>query len=203
MNYVSWNHTLIVPSTKWISSNALCKSAVNKMNYVSQNHTVDSRNVLDEKAFRGRNYSCSISWHKSINAGLLLANLLHALLCKKLVYFVHSAFCPQNDFCARKYVLVSIFCGHNANSLMFFVNKMSYGVSWFRNEFIEATNCGIIPKERALGKCLTSHSSLSMKRSLRSRKTVLQMQKKSFNRARSAIAEIWWLSRLLFKYLSE
>ena len=64
---------------------------------------------------------------------------------------VHSAFCPRNAFCARKYVLTSIFRGHNANSLVFFVDKRRYGVSWFRNEFIEAPNCGIIPKERALG----------------------------------------------------
>ena len=33
-------------------------------------------------------------------------------------------------FCARKYVLTSIFCGNNANSLVFFMNKRHYGVSW-------------------------------------------------------------------------
>ena len=42
---------------------------------------------------------------------------------------------PFVAFCARKYVLASIFCGHNAN-LSFFVDKRGYGVSWFRNEFM-------------------------------------------------------------------
>ena len=51
INYVSQNHTLIILSTKCISSNALRKSAVDEMNYVSQNHTVDSRNALDERHF--------------------------------------------------------------------------------------------------------------------------------------------------------
>ena len=75
-----------------------------------------------------------------------------------IITFVYkmSLFCPHNEqvhsaFCARKYVLASIFCGYNANSLVFFVDKRHYSVSWFRNEFIEAPNCGIIPKERALG----------------------------------------------------
>ena len=47
MIYVSQNHTLIILSTKCISSNALHESAVDEINYVSQNHTVDSRNALD------------------------------------------------------------------------------------------------------------------------------------------------------------
>ena len=36
---------------KCLSSNALRESAVDEMNYVSQNQTVDSRNVLDERHF--------------------------------------------------------------------------------------------------------------------------------------------------------
>ena len=42
MNYVSQNHTLIILSTKCLSSKSLRESAVDEMNYVSQNHTVHS-----------------------------------------------------------------------------------------------------------------------------------------------------------------
>ena len=112
---------------------------------------------------------------------------------------VHSAFCPQNAFCGRKYVLASIFCGHNANSLVFFVGKRLYGVSWFPNEFIQVPNCGIIPKERALG----DENVFPWKDPCGCEKPsrVLWAGERSSIRARSAIAEIWWLSRLLFRDL--
>ena len=40
INYVLWDHTLIIPSMKCISPNALRKPAVNEVNYVSRNHTL-------------------------------------------------------------------------------------------------------------------------------------------------------------------
>ena len=54
IKYVSRNHTLIIPSKKCISSNALRKSAVEEMNYLSQNHTADPRSALDERHFVDR-----------------------------------------------------------------------------------------------------------------------------------------------------
>lgn len=64
---------------------------------------------------------------------------------------MHSAFCPQNKkqfiqliqytkliihfvFCAQKKVLSSVFCGHNVNSFVFFMDKRQNGVKWFRNK---------------------------------------------------------------------
>ena len=71
-------------------------------------------------------------------------------------------------------MLASIFCGHNASLLVVSVEKRHYGGSWFREEFIEVPNSGIIPKEwnGKERKRLTSHLSLSMKISLRLRKIV-------------------------------
>ena len=64
---------------------------------------------------------------------------------------------------------------------------------------IEVPNCGIIPKERALGdeNDLLATRHFPWKKSLRLWKILLRLKgaERSSNRARSAITEIWWLLR--------
>ena len=116
---VSWNHTSIIPCTICLLSNALRESAVDEINYVSQNHTVDSRNALDERHFVDG--IIHVQFHDA-KAQMLAYDIYYM----DLITFVYkmSLFCPHNEQVHSAFSHKMLSVHESTSTLQYFVDTM-------------------------------------------------------------------------------